>query len=46
LTPAKAVAEACQSEAIPPFLTTWQTAHDMEPIRILLGESPAGAAGT
>jgi pimeloyl-ACP methyl ester carboxylesterase len=35
----RAVAEACQSKAITPFLTTWQTAHDMELIRILLGES-------
>ncbi|MFD9704442.1 alpha/beta hydrolase [Lentzea sp. NPDC059081] len=35
----RAVAEACQSEAITPYLTTWQTAHDMELIRMLLGES-------
>jgi pimeloyl-ACP methyl ester carboxylesterase len=35
----RAVAEACQSEALAPFLTTWQTAHDMELIRLLLGES-------
>lgn len=35
----RAVAEACQSEAIAPYLTTWQTAHDMELVRILLGES-------
>ncbi|HUQ56250.1 alpha/beta hydrolase [Lentzea sp.] len=35
----RAVAEACQSEALAPFITTWQTAHDMELIRILLGES-------
>ena len=35
----RAVAEACQSEALAPFLTTWQTAHDMELVRILLNES-------
>ena len=35
----RAVAEACQSEALAPFLTTWQTAHDMELIRTLLGET-------
>lgn len=35
----RAVAEACQSKAITPYITTWQTAHDMELIRILLGES-------
>ncbi|WP_197288177.1 alpha/beta hydrolase [Nocardia sp. NRRL S-836] len=35
----RAVAEACQSEAVAPFLTTWQTAHDIELVRILLGES-------
>ena len=34
----RAIAEACQSEAVAPYLTTWQTAHDMELIRILLGE--------
>jgi pimeloyl-ACP methyl ester carboxylesterase len=33
----RAVAEACQSVAESPFLTTWQTAHDMELIRQLLG---------
>ncbi|WP_245743909.1 alpha/beta fold hydrolase [Lentzea fradiae] len=35
----RAVAEACQSDALTPFLTTWQTAHDMELLRMLLGES-------
>ncbi|MFD2420849.1 alpha/beta hydrolase [Amycolatopsis pigmentata] len=34
----RAVAEACQSDALAPYLTTWQTAHDMELIRRLLGE--------
>ncbi|WP_237047979.1 alpha/beta fold hydrolase [Lentzea guizhouensis] len=35
----RAAAEACQSEAVAPFLTTWQTAHDVELVRMLLGES-------
>jgi pimeloyl-ACP methyl ester carboxylesterase len=34
----RATAEACQSEALAPFITTWQTAHDMELIRLLLDE--------
>lgn len=34
----RAIAEACQSEAIAPYITTWQTAHDMELIRLLLDE--------
>lgn len=41
----RAVAEACQSEAIAPYLTTWQTAHDMELIRLLLGESTMNYLG-
>ncbi|MBK1787962.1 alpha/beta hydrolase [Prauserella cavernicola] len=41
----RAVAEACQSEALAPFLTTWQTAHDMELIRHLLGESTLNYIG-
>jgi pimeloyl-ACP methyl ester carboxylesterase len=35
----RAVAEACQSDALTPYVTTWQTAHDMELVRRLLGES-------
>jgi pimeloyl-ACP methyl ester carboxylesterase len=35
----RAIAEACQSVAETPFLTTWQTVHDMELIRQLLGQS-------
>ncbi len=35
----RAVAEACQSDALTPYITTWQTAHDMELVRRLLGES-------
>ncbi|MFI6026510.1 alpha/beta hydrolase [Amycolatopsis magusensis] len=41
----RGVAEACQSEALAPFLTTWQTAHDMELIRLLLGESTLNYVG-
>lgn len=33
----KAVAEACQSVAEAPYITTWQTAHDMDLYRELLG---------
>jgi pimeloyl-ACP methyl ester carboxylesterase len=32
------VAEACQNDALAPFITTWQTAHDMDLIRSLLGD--------
>jgi pimeloyl-ACP methyl ester carboxylesterase len=32
----KAVAEACQSVAEAPYITTWQTAHDMDLLRQLL----------
>jgi pimeloyl-ACP methyl ester carboxylesterase len=31
----RAVAEACQSLAVTPYITTWQTAHDMELLRQL-----------
>lgn len=41
----RAIAEACQSKAIAPYLTTWQTAHDMELVRILLGESALNYLG-
>lgn len=34
----RAIAEACQSDAIAPYITTWQTAHDMNLVRHLLGE--------
>ncbi len=32
----KAIAEACQSVADAPYITTWQTAHDMDLLRQLL----------
>lgn len=41
----RAIAEACQSEALTPYITTWQTAHDMELIRRLLGESALNYLG-
>ncbi|HEX2133555.1 MAG TPA: alpha/beta hydrolase [Actinophytocola sp.] len=41
----RAVAEACQSEALTPYITTWQTAHDMELVRRLLGESTLNYLG-
>ncbi|TDD60272.1 alpha/beta fold hydrolase [Kribbella antibiotica] len=31
----RAIAEACQSLAVSPYITTWQTAHDMDLIRQL-----------
>ncbi|HWO62512.1 MAG TPA: alpha/beta fold hydrolase [Umezawaea sp.] len=34
----RAIAEACQSDAVAPYVTTWQTAHDMDLVRRLLGE--------
>ncbi|WP_246186790.1 alpha/beta fold hydrolase [Microlunatus speluncae] len=33
----QAIAEACQSRAITPYITTWQTAHDMDLLRQLFG---------
>lgn len=33
----RAIAEACQSEAATPYITTWQTAHDMDLFRHLAG---------
>lgn len=41
----RAFAEACQSDAITPYLTTWQTAHDMDLIRDLLGEEKLNYLG-
>ncbi|MEO3925746.1 alpha/beta hydrolase [Micromonosporaceae bacterium B7E4] len=41
----RAIAEACQSKALTPFITTWQTAHDMELIRQLLGDSTLNYLG-
>ena len=41
----RAVAEACQSQAVTPYLTTWQTAHDMELIRQLLGQAKLNYLG-
>jgi pimeloyl-ACP methyl ester carboxylesterase len=41
----RAVAEACQSLAVTPYLTTWQTAHDMDLIRQLLGQAKLNYLG-
>ncbi|MTD56933.1 alpha/beta hydrolase [Amycolatopsis pithecellobii] len=41
----RAIAEACQSDAIAPYLTTWQTAHDMDLIRTLLGDEKLNYLG-
>jgi pimeloyl-ACP methyl ester carboxylesterase len=41
----RAVAEACQSDALAPFVTTWQTAHDMDLIRALLGDGKLNYLG-
>ena len=40
-----AVAEACQSEAVSPYITTWQTSHDMDLVRQLLGEKQLNYVG-
>ena len=41
----RAVAEACQSDALAPFITTWQTTHDMDLIRALLGDGKLNYLG-
>ncbi|SFW70616.1 alpha/beta fold hydrolase [Amycolatopsis australiensis] len=41
----RAVAEACQSDALAPFITTWQTTHDMDLIRTLLGDEKLNYLG-
>ncbi|KDN22099.1 alpha/beta fold hydrolase [Amycolatopsis rifamycinica] len=41
----RAVAEACQSDALAPYVTTWQTAHDMDLIRVLLGDEKLNYLG-
>ncbi|WP_243866871.1 alpha/beta fold hydrolase [Actinophytocola oryzae] len=41
----RAVAEACQSDALTPYITTWQTAYDMELIRQLLAEPALNYVG-
>jgi pimeloyl-ACP methyl ester carboxylesterase len=41
----RATAEACQSDAIAPYVTTWQTAHDMDLIRTLLGDEKLNYLG-
>jgi pimeloyl-ACP methyl ester carboxylesterase len=41
----RAIAEACQSNALTPYVTTWQTAHDMDLIRTLLGDEKLNYLG-
>ncbi|MFR9730307.1 alpha/beta hydrolase [Saccharopolyspora sp. MS10] len=41
----RAYAEACQSNALTPYITTWQTAHDMDLVRALLGEEQLNYLG-
>ncbi|SEF20155.1 alpha/beta hydrolase fold [Amycolatopsis pretoriensis] len=41
----RAIAEACQSDALAPYVTTWQTAHDMDLIRTLLGDEKLNYLG-
>ncbi|MFI5613481.1 alpha/beta fold hydrolase [Amycolatopsis sp. NPDC051903] len=41
----RAIAEACQSDALAPYITTWQTTHDMDLIRTLLGEQQLNYLG-
>jgi pimeloyl-ACP methyl ester carboxylesterase len=41
----RAIAEACQSDALTPYITTWQTSYDMELIRRLFGESTLNYVG-
>jgi pimeloyl-ACP methyl ester carboxylesterase len=42
---ARAIAEACQSDALTPYITTWQTTHDMDLIRTLLGDQQVNYLG-
>ncbi|WP_326566677.1 alpha/beta fold hydrolase [Amycolatopsis rhabdoformis] len=41
----RAIAEACESDALAPYITTWQTTHDMDLIRTLLGEQQLNYLG-
>ncbi|MEQ0565485.1 alpha/beta fold hydrolase [Amycolatopsis sp. NEAU-NG30] len=41
----RVLAEACQSDALAPFITTWQTTHDMDLIRTLLGDEKLNYLG-
>jgi pimeloyl-ACP methyl ester carboxylesterase len=41
----RVLAEACQSDALAPFITTRQTAHDMDLIRTLLGDEKLNYLG-
>ncbi|WP_328604851.1 alpha/beta hydrolase [Amycolatopsis sp. NBC_00345] len=41
----RAIADACQSDALAPYITTWQTTHDMDLIRTLLGDKQLNYLG-
>jgi pimeloyl-ACP methyl ester carboxylesterase len=41
----RAIAEACQGDALAPYITTWQTTHDMDLIRTLLGDDKLNYLG-
>lgn len=41
----RAIAEACQSLAVTPYITTWQTVHDMDLVRELLGAEKTNYVG-
>ncbi|MEV8376481.1 alpha/beta fold hydrolase [Kribbella sp. NPDC056861] len=41
----RAIAEACQSLAVSPYITTWQTAHDMDLYRQLSGATKLNYVG-
>lgn len=41
----KAIADACGEDALTPYVTTWQTAHDMDLVRSLLGQDKLNYLG-
>ncbi|MGW6936221.1 alpha/beta hydrolase [Lentzea sp. NPDC054927] len=41
----KAVADGCAANPLTPYVNTWQTAHDMDLIRVLLGEQKLNYVG-
>ncbi|GHF65922.1 pimeloyl-ACP methyl ester carboxylesterase [Amycolatopsis bartoniae] len=41
----RAVARACEADPLTPYITTWQTTHDMDLIRALLGEEKLNYLG-
>ncbi|MFS8095563.1 alpha/beta hydrolase [Lentzea alba] len=41
----KAIADGCAANPLTPYVNTWQTAHDMDLIRVLLGEQKLNYVG-